>query len=237
MNPLTAARTDPQTARSYWTMGRRDSERAFRAARRHSRHVRFLRVALPVAVAIGLTGISLLTFFNPLRLLSKLPVDVGNLVVSGTKVTMEHPRMSGFTKDARAYEVIAESAAQDLTNPDYIELQTIHAKVGMQDKSTMEMTAVSGLYNSKTEMLKLQQKIVLTSSTGYKGLLSEATIDIRKGYVLSEHPVELEMLQGVLNANKLEVINSGETIHFDNGVHLTFMMNDQPLVRPKTDGQ
>ena len=102
--------------------------------------------------------------------------------------------MSGFTKDARAYEVVAESAAQDLTNPDFIELQTIHAKVGMQDKSTMEMTAVSGLYNSKTEMLKLQQKIVLTSSTGYKGLLSEATIDIRKGYVVSEHPVELEML-------------------------------------------
>jgi lipopolysaccharide export system protein LptC len=237
MNPLIAARTDPQTARSYWTMGRGDSERAFRTARRHSRHVRIMRVALPVAVAIGLTAISLVTFFNPLRLLGKLPVDIGNLVVSGTKVTMEHPRLSGFTKDARAYDVVAESAAQDLTKPDFIELQSIHAKVGMQDKSTIEMTAVSGLYNSKTEILKLLQKIVLTSSTGYTGLLSEATVDIRKGNVLSEHPVQLEMLQGILNANQLEVINSGEVVRFDNGVKLKFMMNDQPLSRPEADGQ
>ena len=42
MNRVITARTDPQTARAYWTMSRGDSERAFRAARRHSRLVRVL---------------------------------------------------------------------------------------------------------------------------------------------------------------------------------------------------
>ena len=118
MNRVTTAQTDPQTARAYWTMSRGDSARAFRAARRHSRVVRILRIAIPLAVVLGFIGIFLLTYLNPLRMLARLPIDVGNLVVSGTKITMEQPRLSGFTRDERAYELSADAAKQDLTKPD-----------------------------------------------------------------------------------------------------------------------
>jgi lipopolysaccharide export system protein LptC len=225
MNRLIAARPDPQLERAYWTMGRGDAERAFRAARRHSRLVRVLRIALPLAVAVGLTGVTLVTYFNPLRMLAKLPIDVDNLVVSGTKITMEQPRMSGFTHDARAYELTATAAAQDLTKPDIVELHNLHAKLQMQDKTTMEMSAATGIYDTKVESLKLDKNILLSSSTGYHGKLSEATIDIPKGHVVSTHPVELKMLQGTLNANGLEVINSGELIRFAGGVDMVLMLN------------
>ena len=168
MNRVIAARTDPQTARAYWTMSRGDSERAFRAARRHSRVVRILRVAVPIAVVLGVVVVFVITYFNPLRMLGKLPIDIGDLVVSGTKITMEQPRLSGFTRDERAYELSADAAKQDLTKPDMIELRNIHAKVQMQDKSTMEMSAAAGIYDSKAETLKLDQNIVLTSTTGYQ---------------------------------------------------------------------
>jgi len=101
MNRVATARTDPQNARAFWTMSRGDSERAFRSARRHSRMVRFLRVSVPLAVVIGAVVISLITIFNPFRMLTKLPVNINDLVVSGTKITMEKPRLAGFTKDAR----------------------------------------------------------------------------------------------------------------------------------------
>ena len=103
MNRVITARPDPQLARSYWTMSRGDSARAFRVARRHSQLVRIMRVAVPLIVVAGLTVITLITYYNPLRMLNKLPVDISNLVVSGSKITMEQPRLSGFTKDARAY--------------------------------------------------------------------------------------------------------------------------------------
>jgi lipopolysaccharide export system protein LptC len=234
MNRTIAAQTDPQTARAYWTMSRGDSERAFRSARRHSRAVRILRVAIPIAVVLGVTGIFLITYFNPLRMLAKLPIDAGNLVVSGTKITMEQPRLSGFTRDERAYELSADAAKQDLTKPDLIELHNIHAKVQMQDKSTMEMSATAGIYDSKAETLKLDQNIVLSSSTGYRGRMSEAMIDIRKGYVLSERPVEVEMLQGTLNANRLEIVDSGDLVRFDGGVNLTFMLGEAAASHAKT---
>jgi lipopolysaccharide export system protein LptC len=228
MNRPIAARADPATERAYWTMGRGDAARAFRSARRHSRLVRVLRIAVPMAVVLGLAGVSLVTYFNPLRLLAKLPVDVGNLVVSGTKITMEHPRLSGFTRDARGYELTATAAAQDLTKPDIVELHNLRAKVQMQDKSTMEMTALTGIYDTKGETLKLDKNILLSSSTGYEGRLSEATVDIRKGHVLSEHPVQVKMLQGTLNANRLEIIDSGELVRFGGGVDMQLMLNQPP---------
>jgi lipopolysaccharide export system protein LptC len=234
---MTIARTDPATAHPYWTMGRDDSERAFRAARRHSRVVRILRVASPLAVVLGFTGIFLIVYFNPLRILAKLPIDVGNLVVSGTKITMEQPRLSGFTGDARAYELSADAAKQDLTKPDLIELRNIHAKVQMQDKSTVEVSATAGIYDSKGETLKLDQNIVLSSSTGYRGRLNQATIDIRKGHVLSEQPVEVELLQGTLNANRLEIVDSGDLVRFDGGVKMTLMLGDAAASQAKTGVQ
>ena len=138
---------------------------------------------------------------------------------------MEQPRLSGFTRDARAYELSAEAAAQDMTKPDLIELKKIQARVELQDKSTVEMSALSGVYDSKAEVLKLDQDILLRSSAGYEGRLSEATIDIRKGNVVSQHPVELKLLQGTLDARRLEIRDSGDLIRFDGGVRLVVMLN------------
>ena len=234
---MTTVRTDPQTPHAYWTVGRGNSDRAFRAARRHSRVVRTLRVAIPLAVALAFTVVFLLVYFNPLRMLAKLPVDIGSLVVAGTKITMEKPHLSGFTSDARAYELSADMAKQDVTKPDIIELRNIRAKVQMQDKSMMELSAATGLYDSKGETLKLDQDILLSSSTGYRGRLSEAMIDIRKGHVVSTQPVEVEMLQGTLNAKGLEIVDSGDLVRFDGGVSLTLMLSNAAVPPAKTGVQ
>ena len=231
---VSTAQTDSQAARAYWTMGRGDSNRAFRSARRHSRAIRILRVAIPIVVILGFTGVFLIVYFNPLRMLAKLPIDIGNLVVAGTKITMEKPHLSGFTHDARAYELSADAAKQDLTKPDLIELNNLHAKVQMQDKSTVQISAATGLYDNKAETIKLDRDIVLTSSAGYTGRLSEAMVDIRNGHVVSKHPVEIKMLQGTLNANRLELVDSGALVRFDGGVNMTVMLNGSPLPQAKT---
>ena len=196
----------------------RDSDRAFRFATRHSRVVRFLRIFIPVSVVLVLLGVTLTSYLNPLRFLADFPIDIGKLVVSGTKITMEAPRLAGYTRDNRAYELSARAAAQDITKPDLVELKEIRAKIDMQDKSVVEMSAATGIYDAKSEMLTLGQNILLSSSTGYQGKLSEAKIDIRKGNIVSEKPVEVKMLQGTLNANRLEVLDAGEVVRFEGDV-------------------
>ena len=234
MSRVTTTRNDPEATRSYWSMSRNDADRAFRSARRHSRTVRILRIAVPASVGLALVIVMLITYLNPLLMLAKLPINLDNLVVSGTKVTMEQPRLSGFTSDARAYELTADTAAQDMTKPDIVELRNIRAKVEMQDKSSMELRAITGVYDAKGEMLKLDRNIEINSSTGYQGRLREALIDIRKGNVVSEQPVEVKMLQGTLNANRLDILDSGDLVRFHGGVVMDMKLN-QPPSQEKSD--
>ena len=103
-------------------------EARFAIAARHSRIVRILRVAVPAAVILALASIMLVSIFNPFRmLLPKLPLDIGNLVVSGTKITMESPHLSGYSPDRRPYEVWAKTAIQDVASPNRVELNTLRS--------------------------------------------------------------------------------------------------------------
>src|SRR4051795_11916799 len=121
----------------------------FAIAARHSRMVRLLRVAVPAVVGLAMAGVVAISIFNPFRALMKqLPVDMDNLVVSGTKITMEAPHMSGFTPDQRPYEVWAKTATQDLNDPDHVELKAPRAKVLQEDRSTVTMDARTGLFNT-----------------------------------------------------------------------------------------
>jgi lipopolysaccharide export system protein LptC len=202
--------------------GRGDLPRMVRLARRHSAWVRVMRIGVPSFALAGLAIVLLLTWFNPLRALSALPkASGGKLVISGTKITMEAPKLRGFTRDNRAYDVTAEAAAQDFMKPDVIELSGIKARVEMQDKGVIDVKAVAGVYNSKTELLTLTQYILLTSSSGYEGHFTEAVLDVKKGHIVSEKPVEVLMLNGVINANRLEVMDNGALLRFDGGVAMT----------------
>lgn len=220
MSQYTAARPNAQTARSYWTMNRGDAERAFRAARRHSRRVRILRIALPVAVALLLVIFGLWTWFNPMRLLLRLPDIGGDLVISGTKITMQAPRVSGFTRDGRPYELSARAAAQDLTRPDVVELAELYAKFQMSDNATTEIVAPNGAFNSKKELLELGDNTVVTSTSGYKVMLDRPMIDIRAQQLTTERPVHVETTRGDLRANSMELLESGALARF-HGVTMT----------------
>jgi lipopolysaccharide export system protein LptC len=202
-----------------------DGGRRFRRAARHSRHVRMLRVGIPLGIVLGgFAAFVVMTWLDPLRALARVPVDLGGLVVSGTKITMQQPRLVGFTKDNRSYTVNARAAAQDVTNPDVLELQDITGTMEMQDKSVLQVVARSGLYETKADKLTLQQNILITSAS-YEGRLTEAVIEIHKGNVISDKPVELKMPQGLVTANRLQVVNSGEVIRFEGNVNMLLSLD------------
>ena len=80
--------------------------------------MRWLRIARAAGGRVLGFGVGRSPIISSAAPCSELPVDLGKLVVSGTKITMEQPRLSGFTNDARAYEFTADAAAQDITKPD-----------------------------------------------------------------------------------------------------------------------
>jgi lipopolysaccharide export system protein LptC len=182
--------------------------------------VHWLRIGVPVTLAAALllvVGANYMPTVGSLR----LPGELGKLVIKGTKVTMQQPRLSGFTVDSRPYQFIANSAEQDITKPDLMELHEIQAKIEMEDKSIVNVTSNSGTYDMKTEMLTLVDHVHLVSSTGFEARLSEAAIDVHKGTVRSDKPVWVKLTNGVINAKRLEVLDGGDVIRFGGGVSMT----------------
>lgn len=182
--------------------------------------MRWLRIGVPAVIAAALLSIVAVNYM-PMAGGLRLAGDVGKLLINGTKVTMQQPRLSGFTVDSRPYEFTANSAEQDITKPDLMELHQIAAKIEMQDKSTVNVTSNSGTYDMKSEMMTLNESVHVVSSTGYEVRLSDAVIDVHKGNVVSDKPVWVKLTNGFIKAKRLEVIDGGDVIRFSGGVSMT----------------
>lgn len=208
-------------------------EARFAVAARHSRIVRFLRIAVPAAVTLSLASIILVSVFNPFRmLLPKLPVDMSNLVVSGTKVTMESPHLAGYSTDRRPYEVWANTAVQDVTDPDHVELHTLRGKMLMEDQSTVTLEAVNGLMDTKQQLLDLHKDIYVQTSNGYEAWLSQAFVDMNKNTVTSDEHVDVKWSDGRISADTMKVLGGGETVRFDGHVVMNIDKMPPPADTP-----
>ena len=188
--------------------------RAFAAAARHSRLVRFMRIATPAAALLAVATLVLFAVFDPFRR-EVGGLTVGELTVDGSKIVMSHPRLTGTRKDGRAYVVNAAKAIQDVAHPATVELSEIDGDVAMEDDSRMRISAVAGVYDNVGQFLKLMQNVHLRSPS-YDVTLATADIDFKSGVYRSDQPVSV-------------VTSNGATIHADsaegrdNGGELTFI--------------
>jgi lipopolysaccharide export system protein LptC len=205
----------------------------FASAARHSRLVRILRISVPATVVVAMAVIIYIGFFNIYRF-PGLPLTVENMVVSGTKITMEAPHMSGFTPDQRPYELWAKTATQDITDPDHVDLNDLRAKVLMEDQSTLFLDARTGRFDNKQQQLDLHKDIFLRTSTGYEARLNSAFVDMAKGTVSSDEHVDVKLTNGTLTADRLRITEGGDVIRFEGNVvmHLDKISTDDATAAP-----
>ena len=183
-------------------------EARFAAAARHSRMVRVLRVAVPAAVVLAMAAIVAVSIFNPFRmLLPKLPVDMGNLVVSGTKITMESPHLSGFSHRSAALRSLGQDRdpGSDRSRSRRTQDAARQGADGRQDHG--DAGCPHRLCSTpSSRLLDLRKDIFLQTSTGYEARLTQAYVDMNKGTVTSDEHVDVKLLNGTLTADKLRII-------------------------------
>jgi lipopolysaccharide export system protein LptC len=194
---------------------------AFRDADRHSRRVRLLKILVPGLAVLGSLAFVAYALFDPFRA-KDIKVDVGALSVSGDKLTMEMPHLTGFNRREDAYNVTAKSASQHLTTPGLIDLTDLQAVISMTDKTTATLKASTGRFDSSAERLTLDQNVTVASTKGYSADLSSAVVDFKAGTVNSQQNVKVNLNGGVVNAGGLTVLGGGDVITFRNGVSTRF---------------
>jgi lipopolysaccharide export system protein LptC len=195
--------------------------RAFAAAQRHSRLVRFMRVATPAAALLAVATLIVFAVFDPFRR-EIGGLSVGEFSVDGSKIVMSHPRLTGTRRDGRAYVVNAAKAVQDVAHPTVVELSEIDGDVMMADDSRMRIRAVVGLYDNVSQFLKLSQDVHLRSPS-YDVTLAAADINFKSGVYRSDQPLTVVTSNGAtIHADSAEARDNGGELTFIGHVRSTF---------------
>ena len=201
--------------------------RTFAAARRHSRVVSTLKVAIPIGALVAVALVVAVSLFNPF---GRIPgLTLGPISFSGNKIAMERPRLTGFRKDNRPYEVVATAASQDIRKPNVIELKDMRAKLATDDAGGIaQLTSNSGIFDTGKEHLDLSDNIRIWTSKGEEIFLQTASIDLKAGSAVSRDPVKVRTPTLTLDADGMEMADSGKTLVFTGRVRTRLI--------PSTDG-
>ena len=200
---------------------RRLDAKTYRAALRHTRFIKFLRFFIPAGSLVTVIGIIVVAVFDPFGRLPK-GVSIGAVSFNGSQITMELPKLTGFRKDLRPYEVTASAAKQDIRNPSIIELSELKARIGMGDRGTALLTSTNGIYDSNKETLQLSGAVRVRTGDGIELTMKSAFAEFKTGSVISKEPVEVQMRDGTIYANGIEIADGGREIIFPGRVKTIF---------------
>lgn len=194
-------------------------------ARRHSLRVARLRRwllwgsgAILAAVAIGVA----------LHSLRFLPADLrfARIAMQGTRITIETPKLVGYRKDGRPYELRARVGVQDLAKPDVFELEQLEVHIQSDNESNVVLTAEKGVYDAKKDRADLSGGAHVYDGKHYDLRTEAAVIDFRGNIVTSDHATRLTLDRSVVTAQSVEFSQNERRATFSGAVHTTLPGDD-----------
>jgi len=193
-----------------------DRSAAFDRARRHTRLVKALRLALPVVSVLALSS-----YWSTASRTFKLgsgKVTVPEIALSTENLTMERPKYEGYGKDGSRYWVNAATAEQDLRRLGPIRLREIDGKLQQSDSTIILLKSPRGTFDDKANILELMDRVDIDGSNGLKARLTQATLLLKEHKVVSTQPVLVEMPTGEVRGNEMVLLQDKREVTFSNGV-------------------
>lgn len=194
-----------------------DTHAAFRVAQRHSRRVRVLRAALPIA-ALGC--IAVFSWFTFLSTPSGIRLKVSSTGIENGKLVMTNPKLSGFTSNNLPYSMTAARAVQDIRNTRVFTLKDIDAKLPLSATQDAKVQAGSGVYDSTKDSLKLGAGVTFKTSDGAVAHLKSADVDIASGKLRTSEPVDIRNGDTKLTADSMSMSKRDGVVVFQKRVRL-----------------
>lgn len=180
--------------------------------------VPWLRLGFPllatIAVMIGL--IWPLLFSAGAFRLSSMPVAPS----SGAYMRMDNPRFTGSDGQERQFNVTAATATQKKIDDPTLDLTTPKGDLIAPQGSWMSLTATTGRYDQKQQLLDLDGNVEFLRDDGYQFATEKASIDLKAGFASGNAPVEGHGPAGHINSQGFRVMDRGRTIEFTGKAHL-----------------
>ena len=198
----------------------------WRAARRHSRVVSVLRLVFPAVAFVVVAWM----FISARTLPTEVgDIDLGDVGLEGTTLTMQNPSLSGFNEDGTGYQVTAAKALQDVTNPRTVTLKSVDGTMTKPDGSKVRVTADDGVFDSEEQWLELTNNIVVATDKGDHAYLNAARVDMKAGTIVSDEPVRAQANSGSIRAKSMEITDSGSHLLFKGKVVVELRLDGGPV--------
>lgn len=186
-----------------------------RAGRSYSRFVGLMKIVLPL-VSIGLLGAVLL--WPTLESRTQMALSYDNVQVRADGLEMIAPVLTGADNNGRPYNVTAAKATADGLEPTIVTLNDIKGDLATQDGKPVKVTAATGVYHLKDQILELEGGVTVTMADGHEVRLESVRLDLAKGTASSDKRVVAFGPKGQIEANTLSASDGGHVMRFDGQV-------------------
>ncbi len=196
----------------------------------------WLKIVLPLG-AVALIG--LLVLWPYLRPEEILPQDLEAQKVELTQngLSMSEPRFSGTTEKNEPFMITAKTAQQSDNDPALVELIAIQANLDLVNLGDLKMDASGGKYHTINRRLQLIGPIELRAPNGVMLTLGDVHADMKNSTGHSDQPLTLDAGAAIMKAGGLKVMDGGNRLRFDRGVHITYYPDRPlPVFAPASDG-
>lgn len=191
---------------------------AFPEALRHTARVTRLRrwILWGAGGVVGIVGLGLLV--SSLRF---LPADLSlaRVALKGSRIVIESPKLVGYRKDGRPYEVRAVVGVQDLAKPEIFELEQLEVRVENTKDNSIVLSAEKGVYNRKADHADMIGGVNIRDDKNFDMKLESAVMDFKSSVMTSDKPVLLKIDGGEVTAQSVEFSQKERRATFAGGVH------------------
>jgi lipopolysaccharide export system protein LptC len=195
-------------------------QKAFEAAARHSGRVTFVRRAIIGSAAVAGVLLFAFSYFRA----AEIPgahLQLDRLGLSGDKITMENPKLTGVRRDGRPFEVTARSGVQNPRDPSRMELTALDAKIRVTEEGDTRIVGDRGAYDSNAQTLLLSGHVRITSGA-YNLTMNQALMNFKTNAMNTSEPVVLKFGDGWITANSMAMSDNGAQLSFVGNVQSTF---------------
>jgi len=212
-------------------------ESAFPEALRHSARVTRLRrwIVWGVGGTVAIVGLGLIA--GSMRL---LPVDLNlaRVALKGTRIVIDTPKLVGYRKDGKPYEVRARVGVQDITTPDVFDLDGLDVRVETEGVNPIVLTAAKANYNTKNDRATLAGGVKVSDNKNFDMRMDSAVMDFRASVMNSNSKVTLKIQGGEVVADRVEFAQKERRATFSDNVHsVLYGEDDGAQAGAKPDGE
>jgi len=219
----TAAKPRKETRLSYRAREWRISPRAtLMSARRYSIFVKFMKGALPLA-ALAL-GVVVLVYALQPRDAGRMAMTFERLGRVEGDLAMIKPRLSGIDNDGLPFVLTAARATQEARGSDRVRLEDVTADISLKDGTSLHVTAVTGVVDTKTHVLQVSGGMHLISEN-YDARTQSAVADLKAGTVHGENGIEAQGTFGSITAQRFVLDRESRQLRFSGAVHMVIDAN------------